>query len=131
MAVDLEDTSDGADTASSAQQQPEADIEVVEERPGGEQDTRYDESAAEERHRAIGKPFFKPEHNDNDLSNMLNTHLATGVERTAKRVKARAGIQAAVVVSTPRLSSSSMITPSDLSVPLTRQLISTVASNTL
>ena len=86
MTVDLEDTSDGADTASSAQKQPEADIKIVEERPGGEQDTRHDESAAEERHRAIGKPFFKPKQNDNDLSNMLNTHLATGVERTAKSV---------------------------------------------
>lgn len=73
MAVDLEDTSDGADTASSAQQQPEADIKVVEERPGGEQDTRYDESAAEERHRAIGKPFFKPEQNDN------NSRLMQGI----------------------------------------------------
>ena len=39
MAVDLEDTSDGADTASSAQQQAEADIEVVKERPGGEEDS--------------------------------------------------------------------------------------------
>ena len=59
------------------------------------------------------------------------TYLATGVDITEKRVYAMAGIQAATVVSTPKLSNSIIITPKDFKVPFRRQFITTVEIRTL
>ena len=65
------------------------------------------------------------------LINNFSEYLATGVDRTANNVYAMAGIQEAVLVSTPRPSNSSIITPRDFSVPFTRQFIKTVDNKTL
>ena len=57
--VDLQDATNGTDTASSAQEHPQADVEVGNEGKCGDDDPQEDDNTANNAHGPVRQPFLK------------------------------------------------------------------------